>query len=53
MSRPQAKVRRVVVKFVKYWRMGDANEDGRLVLSYERKGSGGCGKGTAYDIEGQ
>jgi hypothetical protein len=41
MSRPQAKVRRVVVKFVKYSRMGDASEDGRFVLSYDGKGLGG------------
>lgn len=34
MSRPQAKVRSVVVKLVMYSRMGEASEDGRFVLSY-------------------
>jgi hypothetical protein len=33
MSRPQANVRRVVVKLFIYWRRGEVTEFGRVVVS--------------------
>ena len=53
MSRPQAKVKSIVVKLVVYWRSGSLMLLGRILESYARAGACGGGSGTAYAVEGQ